>query len=554
MNIVTLSFKLLEPRRRAFEMATLDPLKAQERVLFEYIRRNKDTEYGRRFGFCRIRSIKDYLSSVPMVDYEDIRPLVDRMASGENNILTKDKPIFFGVTSGTTDKPKLIPTTKYSEAKKDDLMNLWSYYIARDHPDVANGKILAIVSPIREGVTPSGILFGAESGYSYKALPGPVKKLYAIPYEVFEIESYEARHYTILRLAIQADITDIATLNPNAITILCRKIDKWKNLIIEDIEKGTVCGDFDIPWRIRRIIEKGLKADKRRADKLRNIRKEHGMLMPRYIWPNLKLIECWKGGVMGIYLKELESYFGKVPTRDMGCVSTEARSSIPINDTDAGGVLAIQTNFYEFIPREDENSARKRVLLCNELEKDKEYFLVVTTAGGLYRYNIDDIIKVYDFYNKTPMIEFVQKGKGASSLAGEKLYESHVNAALSNVVKMENISLKFFCAVAHPEEGPRYAFLVEFANTDLSEEDKKRFLVSMESELRRQDREYDYVRNAQLLKSPVLKVLRDGALEDYRRRRISEGGQEAQLKAPHLAANTAFEHNFSVEKIIPFPD
>ena len=178
MNIVTLTLKALELKRRSFEASTKNPLRAQQKVLFEYLKRNKGTEYGRKYNFAAIRSIQDYRASVPLVNYEAIRSYVDRMAAGEQNILTRDRPVFFGITSGTTDKPKLIPTTKYSEAKKDELLNLWSYYITRDHPDVADGKILAIVSPEKEGVTPSGILLGAESGHSYRMLPKPVMALY----------------------------------------------------------------------------------------------------------------------------------------------------------------------------------------------------------------------------------------------------------------------------------------------------------------------------------------------------------------------------------------
>ena len=126
----------------------------------------------------------------------------------------------------------------------------------------------------------------------------------------------------------------------------------------------------------------------------------------------LILIECWKGGTVKLYLKEFPQYFGDVPVRDFGCLSTEARSSIPISDSGAGGVLAIDTNFYEFIPKEDMGRQQKRFLLADELEIGKEYFLIVTTPGGLYRYNVDDIIRVDGFFNDTPVIEFMQKESG----------------------------------------------------------------------------------------------------------------------------------------------
>ncbi|MCX5678118.1 MAG: GH3 auxin-responsive promoter family protein [Candidatus Omnitrophica bacterium] len=554
MSIITLLLKYLEPRRIVFEASTEDPLKAQEKTLLKYLRRNKDTEYGRKYNFGAIRSIDDYRRLVPINTYEAIRPYVDKIASGEQNILTKDKVEFFGATSGTTDKPKLIPTTGYSEKIKNALLDLWSYYISRDHPGVLDGKILAIVSPETEGATEAGIPFGAESGYSYRALPKLIIELYSLPYEVFEIENYEARHYTMLRISIEQNITNIATLNPNTIVLLMRKIEKWQDLIIDDISLGKLSEKFEISPEIRAILEKSFKPNSKKADELKKILKDRGRLLPKDFWPNMELIECWQGGMMKLYLKELEDYFGAIPKRDIGCVSTEARSSIPISDDTSSGVLAIRTNFYEFIPKEDITNKKKRTLLCNELEMGREYFIIVTTAGGLYRYNIDDIIKVTGFFKQTPMIEFVQKGLGATSLAGEKLYESHVSEAMTKVLEKEKIRMVFFCAVAKPLEGPRYTFMVEFSDPQPADKDTIRILVSIEEALRKQNREYDYVRQAQLLDSPVMKILKPGSFEDYRARKTAKSAAgEGQFKAPELTADADFENNFIIEKTVNLP-
>lgn len=553
MNLLTLFLKYLEPRRKEFEASIKNPLKAQEEVLFKYLRRNKNTEYGRRYNFAGIRSIEDYKAAVPINNYEAVRPYVDKMARGEQNILTKDKVIFFGVTSGTTNKPKLIPATNYSEKVKGALLDLWSYYISRDHPGVLDGKILAIVSPEVEGKTDADIPFGAESGYSYRTLPKPIVGLYSLPYEVFEIEDYEARHYAILRISIEHNISNIATLNPNTIVLLCHKIERWQDLIIDDIALGTLSDRLEIAPHIRKIIERGLKPNPQRADELKKMLEKNGKLLPKNFWPNLKLIECWQGGMMKLYLKEIENYFGYVPKRDIGCVSTEARTSIPVKDDTPSGVLAIQTNFYEFIPREDIGNREKYTLLCTELKEGREYFIVVTTAGGLYRYNIDDIIKVTGFLDKTPLIEFVQKGLGATSLAGEKLYESHVNEAIARVLEREKILLEFFCAVARPLDGPRYSFLVEFSGAAPTDKDAVRILISIEEELCRQNSEYDYTRQAQLLGSPVMKILKKGSFENYRARRIAGGAQEGQFKAPGLTSDPDFENNFNIEKAVQFP-
>ena len=545
MTLARLAIKFLEPKSRAFEAATKDPIPAQTKVLLEYLRRNKDTEYGKTYNFAKIRSIADYQRTVPMSDCETLRPYFARMKKGEQRILTADRPVFFGVTSGTSNNPKYIPVTNYSRSKKADLMELWAYYILKDHPDILQGKILTMISPDVEGVTELGLPYGAESGHAYKNLPFFVKSRYAVPYEVFNMPDYAARYYCILRIGMEEDISTIAALNPSAIVLLCRKIAQWQESIITDIENGTLSKDFNVSDEVRKVLSGRLKPNPERAAKLRAILKEKGSLLPKDFWPNLVLIECWKGGTVKLYLKELPQYFGNVPVRDFGCLATEARSSVPTSDAGAGGILAIKTNFYEFVPKEDIAKPDRRFLLCDQLEKGAEYFLVVTTPGGLYRYNIDDIIIVDGFFNKTPVIEFVQKGMNAVSLTGEKMYESQVNAAVLRAVEKNNLLIKFFSATVEPATPGRYVFLVEFDNNP-QQGQKRLFLQAIEEGLRVENREYNDLRNEGVLGEPVLKVVKDGSFEKYRQMKIAQGAHDGQFKAPELTADLDFQKNFEI--------
>lgn len=549
MNIAQILLKTLFFKAKAFEKSTKEPLKVQEKLLFQYLARNKNTEYGKKYHFSEVKSIDDYRLLVPVSDSEKIFPYVARMMDGDENVLTGDKVVSFGLTSGTTGKPKNIPVTKFSRAKKAETMSLWAYYVSRDHPHVLDGKVLAIINPEEEIFTGKGVPCGAESGHAYKNMPWIVRNFYAVPYNVFCIQDYESRYYCMLRIGLERNITTIATLNPSTIVLLCRKIEKYKDRIIEDIASGTLSKDLIVPPSIRASLKRIFAPNPKRADELKKILKEKGALLPKYFWPNLDLIECWKGGTVKLYLKELPQYFGDIPIRDFGCLSTEARSSIPVSDSGAGGVLAINTNFYEFIPKEDIGKDQKRFLLCDELEKGKEYFLIITTPGGLYRYNIDDIITVDGFFNRTPMIEFVQKGLNAVSMLGEKLYESQLDEAVNRAIAKHKLSIGFFSAVAQREKMPRYIFLVEF-NSSKPLEEKKELLRSIEDELMKENAEYKYVRDAQLLNAPVLKVVRKGEFEKYRARKVSEGANDSQFKVPELTADTDFQKNFFIEEEI----
>lgn len=549
MTLAEFTAKFMAPMAGAFEKATKDPVKAQKKVLFEYLRRNKNTEYGKKYNFNKIKSIENYQHLVPMSDCDTIYPYVEKMKKGEARVLVADRPVLFAVTSGTTNKRKFIPVTRFSSNKKAELMTLWAYYILRDHPDILNGKILSIVSPDTEGIVECGLPYGAESGHAYKNLPAFVKRMYAVPYEVFEMTDYSARYYCILRVGMEENITTVATLNPSALVLMCQKIDGWKDRIIADIENGTLSKDFNISENVRAILEKRLKPNLARASKLKAILAEKKALLPRDFWPDMALVECWKGGTVKLYLKELPQYFGDVPVRDFGCLSTEARSSVPMSDSGAGGVLAVGTNFYEFVPKDEMGSADRRFLLCDKLEKGKEYFIIVTTPGGLYRYNIDDIIVVDGFFNKTPVIEFVQKGMNAVSLTGEKVYESQVNAAVLRAVEANKVLVKFFSATIEPTVPGRYVFLVEF-DGEVAGEKKRGLLSSIDKELRVENSEYRDLRNEGVLAPPVLKVVKNGEFDRYREKKVSQGALDGQFKTPELTPDLDFQKNFNIAEEI----
>jgi hypothetical protein len=477
------------------------------------------------------------------------------MKKGEPNVLTADKVVYFGITSGTTGKPKLIPVTKYSDARKNALMDVWAYYTCTDHPHVVDGKILGIISPETKSHTEAGIPYGPEDGHAYNNLLRIIRRLYVLPYQIFCIDDYDARYYCILRIAMEHNVTTIATLNPSSLVLICQRIPAIVNKAIADIERGTLDASFNIPAQIRSAVERTLKPNPKRARELKELLKKNGELLPKHFWPHLDLIECWKGGTVKCYIRQLGQYFGGVAVRDFGCLSTEARSSVPMSDEGAGGVLAIQTNFYEFIPKEDMNKARKRVLLCDEIEAGKEYLLAVTTAGGLYRYNIDDIIRVDGFFNKTPIIEFVQKGRNAVSITGEKIYESHINEAVMRSAAKHKIAVQNFCAIASAEKSSgtsRYIFLVEFADKPPLAQ-KKKFLASIDEELCAQNSEYDDLRKQQLIIHPSLRVVRTGEFERYRRERVAQGSHDTQFKMPKLALSSDFQDRFAVVEEISAP-
>jgi len=381
-------------------------------------------------------------------------------------------------------------------------------------------------------------------------MPEMVKNLYALPYEVFEIRDYDTKYYCILRIAMEKDISAIAALNPSTILLLCQRIEGVKDRVIEDIRQGTLSAELNIRYDVRKKIEASLRPNPRRAEELMRLSQENeGKLLPKDIWPHLVIITCWKGGSVGCYLPHLSRYFGDdIAVRDFGYLSSEARVSIPIRNEGSDGILAITGNFYEFIPHGEEGDGRP--LLVHQLREGAEYRIILTTYGGLYRYDIDDIVKVTSFFNNTPVIEFRQKGSIVSSVTGEKVYEAQVSEAVTKAAQKIGVHLQCFSAFVEWIDAPRYAFLVEFADDGLSHQAKKELLKVIEDGLSQLNVEYETKRRSQRLKDPILKVVSCGSFERYRCRQVAEGRHDGQYKIPKLICDATFSRHFDIREEI----
>jgi hypothetical protein len=425
-------------------------------------------------------------------------------------------------------------------------MDLWLYYVLKQHPEALNGKALVIMSPAIEGYSESLIPYGSESGDAYKNMPKFVSKHYALPYEVFCIKDYEARYYTILRFGIEVNVTNVATMNPLTVLVLCQKIDRYAKDIIEDIGMGRLSASMSIEPELRASLEKRLKPNPARAAELEKLLLEKGSLLPKDFWPNMALIECWTGGTVGLYLEEVVKYFSDdINVRDFGFVATEGRCSIPISDNGPSGILTVASNFYEFIPEEDRDKDNPRYLTADKLEKGGRYYIIMTTMSGLYRYDIDDIIRVTGMHNKTPVIEFLQKGKNVSSATGEKLYESQVISAIDQAKQLTGIGVEFFCCCLEKQIPPTYSFLVEFG-ADPEHHEKRNFLHTVESSLGDINMEYRTKRQSQRLGDPKLKVLEKGSFEKFRKARLAVLRHDSQFKTAHLRSDFNIPPEFKI--------
>jgi hypothetical protein len=535
---------------KRFTDACDTPEESQDRLLREILRTNEDTEFGRRLGFCGITSRRQFREQVPISSYEDLEPYIDAAMHGRPNQLTKQPPVLFTTTSGTTGTPKYIPMTRESRRSKSRLLLVWLSALYRDHPGIVGGRILSVVSPEVESYAPSGVPCGAESGHAYRTMPKPLQSMYTSPYGVFAIEDYEAKYYTLLRLAAGQNISCIATVNPSTIVLLADRLAKHTEAIIRDVRDGSLSSDFAVPSSVRTSLH--LRPDPGRAHHLEQAAATGGgSLLPGLAWPNLAAIGCWKGGTVGAYLANFDTYFAqRPPIRDLGYYATELRGSVPLSDDGDAGAVAVSTNVLEFFPANEDRAPDGHELIPVErLEPGKRYFVYVTNAAGLYRYDMNDIVEVVGRYRRTPLIRFIQKGKGVVSFTGEKLYEAQVITAVDKALAHLHGRYHFIAAVAELKDAvtPRLIFLVEFDDM-ITDDDGAALVDRLDAALGDQNSEYDAKRTSLRYGAPIIRVVRPGEYDGYRRRKVEAGRADGQFKIMRLTSDMSFAGEFDAER------
>jgi len=513
---------------------TSKPEEIQNRLLLGIIERNRATRFGRDHGFAAIRSLSDYRRQVAIGDYERLRPYVELVKNGESHALTAEPVVMFTMTSGSTGEPKLIPVTETTRENHRQLTRLWYYRALVDHPDLFNGKLLGVVSPAVEGRTAGGIAFGAASGLIYQSSPRWIQNAYAVPYQISEIKDFEAKYYLIMRLALEHDISFLGTPNPSTILKLVETFNRNKHEMIKDIRDGTITLRCNLPPEKRAALARRLGKNPLRAQRLESLIKHDGTLRPKEYWPRLQLIGCWKGGSVGVRLQEFSRWFGNTtPVRDLGYMASEAQMTLPVSDSGAAGILAVDKNFYEFIPESEITATAPISLTCSELEEGKLYYPVLTTPAGLYRYDINDVVRAAGFYNRTPLIEFVRKGRDVTSITGEKLHVNQVIQAMARAQSAAGVAVQHFRACADVKKS-LYVFFVELDGVMPDRERLSQLLHELDAGLQELNVEYAQKRDSRRLGAPLLWVMKSGWFERKAGATLQRGGRDVQFKAQLL--------------------
>ena len=532
------------------------PRHAAEKTLRDILNISRDTAYGREHHFDVILSATNaddlfrlYRKYVPVNDsFETLRPYVERHKNGEENVLFPGKPDMYATTSGTTSEPKWIPMThKYLKDVYGKMSHIWTWNFVRHRNRIFGGHIFPIVGKEVEGYAPDGTLFGSVSGVLVRDIPSVIKKHYTAPASVMSIGDYAARNYTLMRLALQhRDVTLWATANPSTILELMRTVDEFADRLITDIEQGTLDADFDIPQPIRTELEAYMSPRPERADELRQIRQQHGKLLPKHYWPWLQYLSTWKCGNTKIYMEKYLDAFDWDRTfyQELGYIATECRFGFALDDTNES-VLFPQFHYYEFVAEDELDSPDKHFLQIYELEQGKRYCAYVTTYSGLFRYNMNDLVEVGGKYYNTPTVHMVSKVNGIVSMTGEKLYEPQFIEAVHEAEKETGIKTKFFVGFADVDESC-YHFYYEFDDERIGQQEADDFTKVVDQKLAAINIEYEAKRASFRLHEPKAHILLSNAYARFKAACLQDGFRDGQFKFNLLMQDEKRRRKFSL--------
>jgi hypothetical protein len=383
------------------------------------------------------------------------------------------------------------------------------------------------------------------SGFTAYAQRGLIRRAYILPPEASRAGDTATKYYLACLLGIRSRRVMPLTANPSTLLGLAKAMDAEKESLLRDLADGTLRADLALDPDARRRIEARLRPMPGRARELEAKAKASGRLYPKDAW-ELPLIGTWKGGTLSLYLREMPLYWGDAPIRDIGLIASEGRFSVPLQTNGSAGVLEAMGTYFEFVPEEEIGKPDPPALLPHETEAGRNYFLILTTPGGLVRYDIRDLVKVVGHVGKAPVIEFLNKGSHVSNLTGEKITEFQAVTAVNSALDRLGLALGNYCLAPTWAVVPYYSLLAE--ECDVPAARAPAFAAAVDEALRGLNVEYETKRKSARLGPLCVKTVPAGAWQAFDAKTIAaRGGHIEQYKHKFLDNKVDFERQFEVK-------
>jgi hypothetical protein len=522
---------------KKFNKETKSFKKVNNELLLDILSKNASSEIGEKFKFRNILSEEDFKMKVPLTEYSYYDNYIERMANGEKNILITGKVEYFGHTSGTTGKQKLIPVTKRTKMKGAKYMALlitrFSYNNLKE--DWNYGKGLMIADIVMSTYTKGGIPICSATSGGINGIKTLLPYLYTSPYEVMEIKEKEVALYLHVLFGLkEKKLLYISGVFISNILDLLRVMEKNSDKLVKDIRQGRISKTLNINEETRKELNKYLTPNASRADELENEFKKGFKGICKRVWPNLQYIASVTGANFTIYDEAVKYYLGPVQIYSPCYAASEGIMGINPYVKDIRYVIIPDTVFYEFIPSEELSENNPKTISSEQLEIGKSYEIVITTYTGLYRYRIGDVVKVVGFYNNSPEIEFLYRRNQVLNMVSEKTTEEHLTDAIRNTKNRLKLDLIDYTTVADNSITPgRYQFYFEVKGK-VTKELVRSIEITLDEELRNCNLAYKRFRSKSGLAMPKVIMLEEGTFNKVKEFLFMKGISKNQIKIPRV--------------------
>ena len=459
-----------------------NPVATQQKVLEDLIRQAKNTQFGQDHHFSQIKTTVDFAKHVPIRDYEELKPYVDRVVQGEENVLWKGKPIYFAKTSGTTSGAKYIPLTKESmpfhiQAARNAILN---YIHETGKSDFVNGKMIFLQgSPILE--EKNGIQLGRLSGIVAHFVPKYLQKNRLPSWKTNCIEDWETKVDAIVEETIHEDMAVISG------------IPSWVQMYFEKLQQkgGKPVGE---------------------------------------IFKNFNLF-IYGGVNFEPYRAKFENLIGRKVDAIELFPASEGFFAYQDSQKEKGMLLLLNSGiFYEFVKSDEFFTPNPKRHTIGEVELHVNYVLIISTNAGLWAYNIGDTVQ---FICLKPYRVIVSgRIKHYISAFGEHVIGKEVEHALQEAMVNTTIRVNEFTVAPQiaPETGlPYHEWFIEFESEPNNLDE---FALAIDNAMRKQNVYYDDLIVGKVLQTVKITKVSKNGFQEYMKSIGKLGGQN---KLPRLS-------------------
>lgn len=459
------------------------PVETQKRVFEQLLNKASNTRFGKDHGFRNISGYREYAARVPVRDYEELKPYVERVVAGEKDILWPGKPLYFAKTSGTTSGAKYIPLTKESMPTHIDAARnaILCYINDTGNSDFVDGKMIFLQgSPELE--EKNGIKLGRLSGIAAHYVPGYLQRNRMPSWKTNTIEDWETKVEAVVDETVKEDMSVISG------------IPSWVQMYFERLQART-----------------GKKVGQ--------------------IFPNFNLF-IYGGVNFEPYRAKFESLIGRRVDSIELFPASEGFFAFQDKQDVKGMLLLLDSGiFYEFIKADEFYTENPKRLTIGEVELGVNYVLIISTNAGLWAYNIGDTVQ---FTSLKPYRVIVSgRIKHFISAFGEHVIAKEVEQAMQEAVSGTSVKISEFTVAPQitpqGEQLPYHEWFIEFEEEP---KDFNTFASALDRSLQQQNSYYlDLIEGKILQQLKITKVPANG-FQEYMKSIGKLGGQN---KLPRLS-------------------